>query len=697
MRLREKIFRIFRDYTEPAGGGQANAPEDDHYSVTAAGSDGRILLGTEVEIFPAKPLEAFASFETRAFEARDLRDGKPLLAVTAGRSRCPRTSVVGSYQAIKTPHLLKLVTAGIVEWPAEAKQVYVFVFDLPPARRLLPAGSARTLRISDDRIIAALIQPAVSVLEELQALDIVHGAITGENIFMAGGEGSEIAILGECLSSAPFFRHSAVFETVERAMAQPGGRGPGTVKNDLYSLGVCVAMALRGGNPLAGKTTEEVIHAKIESGSYGALIGGERLPAYLAEFLRGVLHDDESARWGLDDALRWLEGRRLSAKQPHNVTKARRPFVFRDRKYWDLRTLGMSLAAHPSDTAALVEKDNLDLWLKRNFEDRDLEARLETFWKKEDGALRERVVADLSQALDPYAPVRYKDLAIFPAGFGTALADAMARGEDVQNYADLISLQLFNGWVNQRYEEIPDASGIVTLFEKCRNFLAQKMPGYGIERVVYLLNKEIVCLSPLLRDYYVLGPGHLLLALERLAQRGQRLEPVLDRHMIAFISVREPKMIDPYLGHVISRDRGYQVIGTLRALAAIQRRFRIQPVPALARQLLGQMGPAVERFYDRDLRQEVARRLATAGDGGNLATLLDIVDSAAVVQDDQMRFAQARREFAILMRERAGLEMQLSRRSTFGLASGRQVAMLVSLVGGTAAVIVTVLYHFLWS
>ncbi|MFN7114809.1 MAG: hypothetical protein ACK4PK_10685 [Alphaproteobacteria bacterium] len=697
MRLREKIFRIFRDYTEPAGGGKLNAPEADHYSVTALGNDGRIVLGGEVEIFAGKPLDAFASFETRAFEARDLRDGKPLLAMTVGRSRCPRISVVGSYQAVKTPHLLKLVTAGIVEWPAETKQVYVFVFDLPPARRLLPLGAARTVRISDDRIIAALIQPAVSVLEELQSIDMVHGAITGDNIFMAGGEGSEVAILGECISSAPFFRHSPVFETVERAMAQPGGRGPGSIKNDLYALGVCVAMTLRGGNPLVGKSTEEIIQEKIENGSYGALIGSERLPAYLVEFLRGVLHDDESARWGLDDALRWLEGRRLSAKQPHNTMKARRPFVFRDRKYWDLRSLAMSLAAHISDTVALVEKDSLDLWLKRNFEDRDLEARLETFWKKEDGAMRERVVAELSQVLDPYAPVRFKDLAVFPEGFGTALADAMARGEDVQHYAELISLQLFNGWVNQRYEEIPDASGIVTLFEKCRNFLAQKMPGYGIERVVYLLNKEIVCLSPQLRDYYVLGPGHLLLALERLAQRGQRLEPILDRHMIAFISVRDPKMIDPYLGHIISHDRGYQIIGVLRALSAIQRRFRIQPVPALARILLAQMTPAVDRFYDRDLRQEVARRLASAGDGGNLNSLLDIVDSAAVVQDDQMRFAQARREFALLMRERAGLEQQLSRRSTFGLASGRQVAMLVSSVFGVASVILTVLYHYLWS
>ena len=697
MRLRKKIYKIIRDFAEPAGGGQLRAPENGHHTIVPAGSDGRIVLGGEIEIFPSKPMDAFASFETRAFEARDIREGRPLIAMTAGRSRGPRTTAVGSYQNIKNPHLLKLVASGIIEWPGDGKQVYTFVFDQPPARRLMTPGTARTLRIHDDRIVPALIQPIVSVLDELRAVDLVHGGITAENIFIAGADGAEMAILGEGLTSAPFFRHSVVYETIERAMAQPGGRGPGTEKNDLYSLGICVAMVLRGGNPLAGKTPDEIIQEKIDKGSYGALVGGERLPTHLAEFLRGTLHDDETTRWGLEDALRWLEGRRLSAKQPYNVVKARRPFIFRERKFWDLRTLAMAFAAHISDAAALLEKDAFDLWLKRNFEDRDLEQRMERLWAKEDGAMRERVVSDLAQSLDPYAPVRYKGLAIFPEGFGTALADAMARGEDVQPYAELIALQLFNSWIAQRYEEIPDASTTGALFEKCRNFLAQKMAGYGIERVLYSLNKEIVCLSPALRDFYVLGPGHLLMALERIAQRGTKLDSILDRHMVAFISVRDPKSIDPYLGHIISHDRSYQVIGVLRALSAIQRRFRIAPVPALSRMLVPMMGAAVERFYDQDLRQDILKKLTAAGEGGSLSALLDLVDAPPVVQDDQVRYAHARREFALLMRERAAIDQQLSRRSVFGLAAGRQIALLVSSLIGVSSVVLTALYHFFWS
>lgn len=697
MAPRKKINQIIRDFTEPAGGGGLRAPHRDHHGIVAAGTDGRILLNGEIEIYPNKPMDGLASFETHGFEARDLREGRPLIALTTGRSRGPRTTIVGSYQNIRNPHLLKLAGAGIVDWPGDNKQIYTLVFDQPPARRLLEPGATRGLRIHEDRIVSALIQPLLSVLSDMHNIDIIHGGVTAENIFIAGGEGSEMAILGECLSSAPFFRHGAVYETIERAMAQPAGRGPGTVKNDLYSLGVCVAMALRGGNPLAGRSVNEIIQYKIDNGSYGALMGGERLPTHLAEFLRGVLHDDEAVRWGIEDALRWLEGRRLSAKQSHTIMKARRPFIFRERKFWDLRTLGIALASHQADAAALMEKDSLDVWIKRNFDDQELEQRIDKLRSREEGALRERVVSDLVQSLDPYAPVRYKTLALFPEGFGTALADAMGRGEDIQPYAEMVALQLFNAWTGQRYAEIPDAANIMSQFEKCRNFLAQKMPGYGIERVLYTLNKETVCLSPILRDYYVLGPGHLLLALERIAQRGTPLDTVLDRHMVAFISVRDPKSVDPFLGHIISHDRAYQVIGVLRTLSAIQKRFQIAPVPALTRMLVPMMGAAVERFYDLDLRQDLLKKLAAAGEGGSLSALLDLVDAPAVVQDDQLRYARARHEFAVLTRERTVLDMQLSQRGVYGLAAGRQVALLVASVIGFGSIMITLLHHYLWS
>jgi hypothetical protein len=307
---------------------------------------------------------------------------------------------------------------------------------------------------------------------------------------------------------------------------------------------------------------------------------------------------------------------------------------------------------------------------------------------------RERLMACLSTVLDPFAPVRYKNVAAFPDGFGTSLAMAMAKNEDVQTHAEIITGQYFSNWVSQRFEDMPDAATWVGTFEKCRNFLSQKMPAYGIERVVYMLNKEVGCLSPALQNHVVLGPGGLLLALEDVAKRADRPENILDRHMMAFISVREPKMIDPHLGHVISHERGFQLVGIARTLAAIQRRFQTGPVPGVGNWLISMIAPAIDKFNDRDLRQELGRRMNRLMDTGNLAGILDLIDNPALVQDDIARFAMARREFAGLTREKSNIDASLRKRQNYGRSAGRQAAMLVSAFLSSLVILVYLMYRF---
>jgi hypothetical protein len=655
-----------------------------------------VMLGTDIEIHPAKSLQAMASPLTEAFEAVDRINGQQHLALLCNSASVPRLTLIGTYKNIKNPHLLRLADAGVVNWTPEGRERLALVFDKPPGRRLMALGAAAPVRISDDKVLNTLIVPILSVLNDLANANAVHGAITPNNIFLQGTAGAETAVVGECLSSAPGMRTPAAFETIERGMAQPSGRGHGSIKNDLYGLGVCVALAIKGQNPFAGKSVEQVISDKIEHGTYSCLLGGERMSSAMIEFLRGVLADNENARWNLDDALQWVEGQRMSGKQSHIPMMAARPYVFLDKKYWELRTLAMDFSHHVQDAAAALEKDQFEHWIKRNFDDGNTIARLEKVWAKEDPALREKLVASVCMAIDPLGPVRYKDMSVFPGGYGTALAEAMATGRDLQPYGEVLSQQLLTVWINQRFDDLSDATVLLTSVEKSRNFLAQKMLGYGLERVVYLLNTDVVCLSPALQKFFAMSPGHILRALEVKAQAGEPVEGVLDRHMIAFISVREQKMIDPYLGHIISLDKGFQMVGMLRTLAAIQRRFQIASVPSLGKWLIANMAPIIEKYNDRDLRRQIAQRLAHVGDVGNLTAILEVVDSPVQVQDDAGRFTAAKREYAALFAEKADLVRRLGYRQVFGLATGRQVAMLVSTMASIVAIMAIVLLHLLW-
>lgn len=651
-----------------------------YYSMltNTAAADGRATVGEYIEIFPNKPRPDLASLETQAYEAKDTRLVSEQFALLCRNSRVPRVTSIGSYKNLKSPHIIKLHEAGIIDWRPEGRQRLVLVFDRPEGKKLLESPEARPAHLHEDRIIPALIQPVLSVLQEFRMSDMMHGAVCLENMFMTGSTGAESVIMGECLSTAAFFRLHTLYQTIDRGMAQASGRGQGTISDDLYALGMCVAMIARGVNLMAGKTPQEIIAAKMELGSYSFAIGGQRLPNSITDFLRGVLNDNENQRWDLEDAQRWAEGRRIPTKQQYIPAKAARPFIFRDQKYWDLRSIAMAFAAHTHDAGAALEKDQFTQWIHRNFDDQDLAARLEKVWEKEKGSSRERLVASVCMALDPYAPVRYKGLAIFPSGLGVALAEAMSRKDEIQAHAEMVAGQMFTSWIQQRFEEIPDATGMITQYEKCRNLMVQKMPVYGIERVLYMLEKEAACMSPLLLNYVVLGPGSLLLALEDIARRGDKPENILDRHMMSFISVREPKMIDPHLGHVISHDKSYQLVGIIRTLSAIQRRFNTGPVPHVGNWLISQIGPAIERYNDRDLRSEMTKRMNKLSDTGNLSSILDLIDNLQLVQDDITRFVLARREFAGLMRERRTIEQQVRRKDIFGRGTGRQVAMLMS-------------------
>lgn len=655
-------------------------------------ADGRVMVGQDIEIFPDAQRADLASVATQAFDAKDRRSGGEQFALLCRNSRVPRVTNIASYKAIRSPHLLKLVEAGIIDWKPEGRQKLALVFEAPGGRKMMETPEARPLRLHEERLVPALIMPILSVLQEFRRADMMHGAISLDNMFMTGSAGAESVVLGECLSTAAFFRLHPLYETIERGMAQASGRGQGSMKDDLYALGICVAQVVRGVNLAAGKTALQITNAKMQSGSLNFAAGGDRLPGNIGDFLRGVLNDDETQRWDLDEATRWAEGRRINSKPQYVPAKAARPFIFRDDKYWDLRSVAAAFSAHPQDAASVLEKDQFTQWIKRNFDDKELELRLSKVWEKEKGSSRERIVSAISMALDPRAPVRYKELSIFPTGLGVALAEAMSRQDEVQSHAEMIATQMFTNWVQQRFEEVQDASSIITLYEKCRSFLVQKMPVYGIERVLYMLDKEVVCMSPLLLNYVVLGPGSLLLALEDIAKKPNRPESILDRHMMAFVSVREPKMIDPHLGHVISRDRGYHLVGVARTLAAIQRRFNTGPVPGVGGWLISMLAPAIERFNDRDLRTELNKRMNKLANDGNLASILDLIDNAALVQDDIQRFVLARREFGGLVRERQHIEQQLTRRGSFGKSSGRQVAMVFS---ASLASICLVGYFFL--
>ncbi|HRC25979.1 MAG TPA: hypothetical protein PKX87_00935, partial [Alphaproteobacteria bacterium] len=493
--------------------------------------------------------------------------------------------------------------------------------------------------------------------------------------------------------------HPALYEPIERAMADPVARGLGRQGDDLYALGVVLAVLLRHHDPLEGMDDRQILSEKIEQGSYAALTGKDRFTGAILELLRGLLYDDPVQRWSLAEVQSWLDGQRLSPKQSLRKLKAPRSIPFHGQKYFRPQTLAMDLGLNLPETADILESGALEQWIARSLEDKAALARLERTEESLEEFGRgpghwDRLACRLSIALDPDAPIRYKGVSVRADGIGAALASAIVRKQDLTPYAEIIGQNTVLFWLDMQSSTSLDIGALIARYDSARAFLRQKNIGYGLERCVYFLNPEAPCLSDKFRNHYVLTPEDGLRAFESLIESGQMGNQMFDRHTSAFLSVKERKAVDPYLPEIGAPERSKQIMGTLKALAGLQKLARIPALPHIAAHLSGMLKPVYGRYHDRELRDSLRSKTDKARGNGDLGKMALYLENSEVIQRDYVDFRKAMREYAALRKERHRLETQSGGATGFGRSTGRQVAALVSSIVAGLIIMTVAFLHF---
>jgi hypothetical protein len=603
------------------------------------------LLGEDIEILVNKRLPALDRGPSLAYRARSKGDSTDVFfALVCENHLVPRSDDAGKYVGILTHGLVKLVASGVVYWPPAKGQRYVFVYHNTLGDPIMKSLDQGGLGWSADKAMKNFIKPMVSILLDLRDADLVHGCINPTNIFTVGGD-EERVIIGDCLSSPPAYLQPSVFEPIERAQCQPGIRGRGTTSDDLYAFGVSITMLLRNKDPLAGLDDEQVIRQKIELGSYAALTGKDRFTGAILELLRGLLYDDSDQRWTLEEIEAWLDGQ--------------------------------------SEAAQLVDGGLLEQWVERSLEDKRTKSRLEEaiVHAREKGrgaGYWERLVCWVSMALDPMGPVRFKGLATHPEGILYALPEAYMLKKDIVPYIDIINEQFVLHWISAQPEGKIDVGTLVNKFDSCRAFLRQPTIGYGIERCIYFLCTTCPCLSEKLDGYYVRNPEDLMHAYEEISSASKRPELFVDRHVAAFLSVRDRRMVDPYLNDLNASEYYKKILGNVKTLATIQKRSRMGKFPGIGSWVSEIIAPVLERYHDRDLRVSLKKKIEKAGKDGDLVRIVSILDDNDLKQTDFVKFRKAMKEYAELCDENEEIKYKMENPETFGTETGQDVAAIVS-------------------
>jgi hypothetical protein len=645
--------------------------------------EGGVALGRQIRIYPHAPLPDLDSPGAQAFAAEHAEGGSPLFAFICRSGQPERRDILQHLRAINHGAMLRLVEADLVHWPPDNARRMAIVLERPAGGRLRRDLTEKHPKMSEEDLTRRLIQPFFGLLSEFSGSVGFCGGIRPTNLFLPAGDSTGPFMVGDFFTAPASFHQPALFETPERAMTPPIGRGPAGISEDIYALGVTCLILAMGQNPLAGISDDEIIERKLEKGTYTAIIGAQRLPPNLIEPIRGMLGDSDSARWTLKDMDMWLSGRRLRPKQPDMPRRSARPFEMLGRQVWQRRSLSRLLGDHPGEAVREIAENNVSVWLKRSAGETKyseaVEVAVATGRAFAKGDQEARVVARALIAMDPLAPIRYKNVSAMPRGIGNVLAEAYIKSRDLAPIAEMILAQLPAAWYQAQEEFKPEYAPWMRQFEMMRNMLERPETGQGLERVLYELNLNVACQSLGLKQLLVVKPEALLPALEEVSGLSDRPREPIDRHVAAFIGARtrgvEPTAIRA-LGE--TRQAGRKAAAQLQILAALQQRYGPENLPGLCGWMQELLASRVKEFHHRDIRDKLSADLSKASARGSLIEMRDLIGSQEVASADIKGFAMARRAYAQAEHQIHRLSADIESPKRIARGGGRQWAAVAS-------------------
>lgn len=663
----------------------------------SASSDLTVKFRKHYTIDAADPLVELNSPNALAYAATDTRFSETQLFALICDPDLPVRVPLMMQMKINSPrHALPFIDWDIIEWPLTGRKTTVVIYERPLGGRLTDALASGATRISEYDVIERILTPAILTILDLEEAELTHRAIRPDNMFFMDTTYKDL-VLGDCVTTPPGYDQPEIFETIERSTADPIGRGKGSSYDDIYALGVSIMFIMLRHNPVKHLSSQELLTEKIERNSYAALSANSRVPLPTIEFLRGMLNDEQEGRWTAESTETWIDGRKNAPVQRHNAPKAKTPYSFKGIAYNTSRTLAYAFSQDPEETFRTIKADeNFEAWVRRNLDDREMADKIKDLTltaSRSGGNVQnspEVVIAKLCILLDPSGPIRYKNLKFMIDSFGSYLAYIVLQKKSPQDIIEVVMRDLFDYWIKSQTSSSPDNSMWHRQILRSKGYLKIKEFGFGPERCLYELNKNLHCLSPLIVDSFCTEIEQLLPAMDNAASNAEPDSRPIDRHIAGFIGARFNEDIHPHLRAMALPEPERAIIGTLSLLAFIQWKLKTSPVYGLSSWLGGLLGPAIATYHNNKTRKGLEKEIPQLVRKGSLPELFDLVDNAEQRAEDETGFSDALKKYSEAEEEIDMLEGKDGSKEENLLKSGQKVSAMAAIL--LSLIIVSVLF-----
>lgn len=608
------------------------------------------VLDGQYEVDTGRPLPQFNCNGAKAFAANDLIDSKSIFALVCEAGTIQRHPVINQMLSLRHSNICSLIAAGTVTLSQPAEERYVLFYEQVKGNKLSTMLANVRGRVPSNIIIDRIIEPLVHAIVALQDAGITHGCINPENIYY-----DSHAMLGPCVIEPCGYSQPFYYELVERMQAHPAGKGEHYVGADFYALAVLILEITNGKQTLERLPAMALARYILRQGPFMALTAGKDVPEEFFDFFWGMLGSGINQRWNYRYLKPWLDGKHYNIIPSPPPTEGSKPYECYGTTGHSRREVAHLIRTHWEKTQETLAESSLTQWLLMTLRQKELSELVARHVKtivessSRNENLRNEQIMRLILVLDDIGPLQYVKIALHPDGICSLLADLYIKQsqEELALLVKFIEQNLISAWVEVQHVkeiEIPEPMAqFFTRLERARATLRNQGLGFGVERLMYDLNPNLPCLSPLCRGRHITSLTGLLRHLDKIAASFAGSQDPIDVHIAAFMASKltitsDIKLYDLAASPEIASNKA---LIALKLFAVAQHRSGNIELSGLTHWIAQRTIPSMNLLHSQTVRGRTLQMLLDKALEGRTQVLSDLMLDGEIVNVDQTGYQKA--------------------------------------------------------
>jgi serine/threonine protein kinase len=498
--------------------------------------------------------------------------------------------------------------------------------------------------LSLELITQKLLPSLIKLLNIANRYNLAYGNIAPENILITNNGNF---VLRECFAGINFQVQQRCFIAPE-LIDCPEFASARSSANDLYAFGVTLYYAATGDCFWDAQDVGKYNALRLQNGTLPLLKQLKKLPPFLAQIIIGLV-SNVSSRFDLESFLAKLDQKNNDryGKQ-HNLVEQEIKIYFNNKECLNFQFLAHELFSHWQAALRFVQEDNTLKYLLEKKNRPDLEGSNLPHLNSQSK------LKTLLQIIDPHGPIRSDGFAICLWAVPDALTCAYI-SKDKEFLAKIIGVVA--DWLNLTKYLAMDLGGDMSIVLKnASSIYDSKDTFFGIERLLYMTNKYLHCLSEVIFAQRVLTLEGCLTLLEEKIQQ-DKFE--LDNHLIAFMADRLG------LSNVMMQSQRYSDIAQapslkfIYLLALAQKTLPNIKIVNLCKYFVSDIIEKLDNsLYNLDTKSKISKSLIRYAENSQAGKIFEAAINQKLHDQDDAGFTIACQKIQYLNRQILKLENQ---------------------------------------